>query len=423
MSRSVPWFSKLALALVTIGLACSPLAHAQQESVLFSFSGTNYNGGGGTDPLSGVIFDAKGNAYGPAFDGGFNFGGTIFELIPASNSTWKEKILHTFAQGSTKDGTMPDGGLIFDAAGNLYGTTLEGGAATLGTVFRLSPQPNGTWKESLLHVFGLSASDGINPSAELIFDSAGNLYGTTLGGGGANNAGIVFELSPTSSGEWRETILHTFNISDGASLQKGLVFDSHGNLFGSASNGGPFDGGVVFELAPARNGKWNYHIIQSFNFSNTSGFAPVFKPVFDSAGNLYGSNSWGGQHNYGTAFKLTPTTGDQWQFTVIHDFNNDGIDGFYPQSTFVLDQAGNLYSNSCEGGAFGAGLDLGGVVYELSPQADGSYSETILHNFGGLGGDGTCPLGDLVRDSSGNIFGTTSSGGSNNQGTVFEITP
>ena len=187
--------------------------------------------------------------------------GTVFELSPVGEGQWTETILHSFcSEPDCSDGAFPEAGLILDGAGNLYGTTSNGGTVW-GTVFELSPPPQqgGTWTETVLYAFGGNTTgDGCYPEGKLVFDGAGNLYGTTSQcGGGTVSAGTVFELTPAGDGTWNEIVLHRFcagggNFSDGADPLAGVVFDQAGNLYGTAYAGGArgIGPGTVYELSP-----------------------------------------------------------------------------------------------------------------------------------------------------------------------------
>jgi uncharacterized repeat protein (TIGR03803 family) len=273
------------------------------EKTLFTFSPTATKGWA---PYGGVIFDHAGNLYGTTAYGGIYgsqaTGGTVFELTPQSNGTWSEKVLHSFGNGN--DGHLPVSNLIFDSAGNLYGTTQAGGANSFGTVFELMPQVGGGWKEKILHGFG-SGFDGQSPRAGLIFDAAGNLYGTTTQGG-LYTFGTAFELIPQASGAWKEKLLHSFGSgSDGQYCEAGLIFDSAGNLYGTTFSGGTFGGGVAFELRPNPNGTWAEKILHNFG-QGTDGSGSLGNLIFDAAGNLYGTTQGGGTSQEGTVFQITP---------------------------------------------------------------------------------------------------------------------
>jgi uncharacterized repeat protein (TIGR03803 family) len=253
--------------------------------------------------------DAAGNLYGTTQLGGTNNAGTVFELIPTSEGPWTEKILHNFALDG--DGTNPMVGVIMDKAGNLYGTTTSGGANSGGTVYRLSPHTDGSWTETIVYSFPfIQPSSSSEPDGSLLRDKAGNIYGATIYGG-ANNAGVVYKLSPQADGSWTETILHSFNANgtDGFNAFTSLVFDTAGNLYGATMSGGIHQGlngnGTVFELTPQADGSWTESML--FSFDSTDGAGPSWGGlIFDASGNLYGATRGGGANGEGTVFKLTP---------------------------------------------------------------------------------------------------------------------
>ncbi len=275
------------------------------ETVLHSF---NDNGVDGSYPLAGLIFDAAGNLYGMTQQGGMSSCdgkncGTVFELSPRQGGGWTETVLHNF-NNNGRDGVNPQAGLIIDDAGNLYGTTYRGGIHNSGTAFELSPQQGGSWTETVLHSFG-HGSDGITPDANLTIDAAGNLYGTTYNGG-IHGRGIAFELTPREGGGWTETVLHSFgNGSDGANPYAGLIIDANGNLYGTTLAGGIHTAGTAFELSPRQGGGWTETILHSFG-NGTDGNSPYAGLIFDAAGNLYGTTLEGGIHSYGVVFEITP---------------------------------------------------------------------------------------------------------------------
>jgi len=311
----------------------------------------------------------------------------------------QEQVLYSFARSSS-GGQNPVAGLIFDKAGNLYGTTEYGGSGTCttpqttgcGTVFELSPQSGGGWTEAVLYNF--QNEGGINPRAGLVIDSAGNLYGTTYQGGGgicAYGCGNVFELSPQSGGGWYETVLYTFQGGeDGESPLGGLIFDSAGSLYGTTSGGGTGSPGgrTVFELSPQSGSRWIEKIL--FNFSGIpNGSTPLGNLTFDVAGNLYGTASAGGNYGcyYGTgcgvAFRLEPRLHGSWAEKVLHQFGVTAGDGEYPNGSLILDASGNLYGTTYEGGSENCDVDEScGIIFEISPKPGGGYwPETILYSF------------------------------------------
>jgi uncharacterized repeat protein (TIGR03803 family) len=414
--------SMIAVLTVICGFLTATHAFAASKvKVLYSFKD---NGTDGRAPIASLIFDAAGNLYGTTGAGGATNKGTVFEL---KHGAWAETVLHSFT--GEPDGWGPSAGLIFDAAGNLYGTTAAGGANNMGTVFELTPVVGGTWTETVLYNFcpDRQCADGDSPRAGLIFDGAGNMYGTTFGGG-AYNGGTIFQLVPGVNGTWTEVVLYSFDriIGDGIDPSAGVIFDSSGNLYGTTSLYGHkpcCDAGTAFELTPGVGG-WTETLLYSFRLDDyNSGDEPYAGLIFDASGNLYGTTSMGGAYRKpcggagcGTVFQLTPRVGGGWKQTELHSFGKDK-DGEAPQACVVRDSAGNLYGTTLDGGAYGYG-----TVFRLVPGTNGKWTEKVLHSFAkGMGG--ASPYAGLIFDADGNLYGTTSQGGANNSGTVFEITP
>jgi uncharacterized repeat protein (TIGR03803 family) len=406
-------------------------ATAQTENVLYNFNFNN-NGAGGTDPVSNLIFDASGNLYGMTATGGDYGVGTVFKLSPGA-SGWTETVLHSFQRS---EGANPgaNGGLIFDRAGNLYGLG-GGGAYGYGTVFELSPGAGGVWTLTVLHDFSYGGIDGSGPTGSLIFDGAGNLYGTTGWGGTGSctsefnlvGCGTVFELSPKAGGVWSEKVLHSFGHgTDGTLPVAGLVFDAAGNLYGvtyeggtgSCLRGGNPGCGTVFELTPAAGGHWSEKILHNFADGPTDGAWPVGSLIFDAAGNLYGMTNGGGAFSWGTAYELMHRAGGGWADRVLYHFNEYGSSGASPYSGLIFDAAGNLYGTTEAYGGGGAG-----TAFKLTLTKAGHWTETTLHGFGSTFQDGILPVDSLIFDAAGNLYGTTEAGGTSTWGTVFEITP
>jgi uncharacterized repeat protein (TIGR03803 family) len=246
--------------------------------------------------------------------GGTHGAGTVFELTPQTDRSWSERILHNFNDNGT-DGAQPRAGLIFDADGNLYGTTSTGGADGEGTVFELSPKAGGGWAERILHSFSHKSTDGRNPVGGLILDAAGNLYGTTVEGGSSESCvnsyvtscGTVFELTPHAGGGWSEKVLHNFVLSatDGVNPQAGLIYDNAGNLYGTTYSGGAYNYGTAFELSPQAGGGWTQTLLHSFG-SGTDASTPTAGLIFGSNGSLYGTGFYGGAYSDGAVFEITP---------------------------------------------------------------------------------------------------------------------
>jgi len=392
-------------------------------------------------------------------------------LILTSGSWAGPKYQGLHAFGAGKDGTILWGSLTLDGKGNLYGTTAGGGAHGYGTVFQLIPKPDGRWEEVILYSFHdpYKSNDGGTPSASLIFDGAGNLYGTTTVGGGSYTDGTVFELSPGTH-NWSETVIHRFGHNDKASGPwGGVIMDGSGNLYGV--------GGCAFELSPEAGGRWNEHILHCFPAFDGDGWGELDRPIMGAAGNLYGTTEHGGTSKLcgggcGTVYELQRTSGG-WKEHILHDFGTGGDDmafpgvgalvldsagnlygtagggasragvvfrvnrspdghwkttiqyaftgganGDQPGAGVVLDKAGNLYGTTIAGGDPNCGC---GVVYKLAPQANGKWKYTLLHTF--IGSDGAQPDANLILDDKGNLYGTTAIGGAAGAGVAFELIP
>jgi uncharacterized repeat protein (TIGR03803 family) len=407
-NRNLPIARVAALSIfaVTVILTGMP-ASAQQENVLHSF---NINGRDGYIPSASLILDPAGNLYGTTPVGGFAEGGIAFKLEPQTGGGWAIKILHAFT-GRGTDGSNPTASLIFDAAGNLYGTTNLAGAYGVGTVFELSPTASGGWTETTLYAFG-NGSDGQRPASALIFDPQGNLYGTTEQGG-IYGLGTVFELSPAVSGGWTETVLHSFgNGTDGQYPEASLIFDAAGNLYGTTTEGGTYKNGAVFKLTP-NAGSWTEKILHSFNPNGIDGDIPFAGLVMDKTGNLYGTTNYGGAYGCGAVFEL-PKSGAE---KILHNFSGPPYDGQNPYAGVTFDASGNLYGTTTNGGAAPAG-----TVFEMTPTGNG-WIEKIVHSFGTSNTDGSFPNASVTFDAFGNLYGTTFDGGSHQDGTVFAIRP
>ncbi|HWY23237.1 MAG TPA: choice-of-anchor tandem repeat GloVer-containing protein [Candidatus Acidoferrum sp.] len=365
----------------------------------------------------------------------------VLAAAPAANAQAPSyKVIHDF---TNKDGSQPEGNLVLDASGNLYGITTAGGkissalcnnngSSGCGTVFELSPNPNGSWTRTVLHKFQGGITDGYRPEAGLVVDGAGNLYGTTPYGG-TYGEGTVFELSPTSVGGWKETVLYNFltNAVDGIVPLAGLTLDASGNLYGTTylSSGGQ---GAVFKLSPNSSGGWTETLI--FNFIGaTGGENPLAGIILDSAGNLYGTTVTGGSHGGGVVYELSPTSGGTWIETVLYNFTNSS-DGGEPFAGLVFDSSGNLYGTTKEGGNLTGCISGCGVVFELSLNSSGGWTENVIHTFqpgiskwGYYGGG--FPSTSLAFDAAGNLYGTTLFGGPSTAcsgegcGVVFKLSP
>ena len=406
------------------------------ETVLYHFGSTSTDG---IDFYSALIIDQAGNLYGTTALGGTNGVGTVFELVNSSG-TYTETTLYNFGATST-DGVTPVAGVIMDKAGNLYGTTSSGGTNGHGTVFELV-NSSGTYTETILYNFGATGTDGIEPAAALIMDKAGNLYGTTKCGGrsnigsagsgasagtGCGQGGTAFELV-NSSGTYTETILYNFGAtgSDGTSPVAALIMDKVGNLYGTSPSGGTNGHGTVFELVNS-SGTYTEAILYNFGATGTDGIDPAAGLIMDAAGNLYGTTPSGGTNigsattgsgagkggGDGTVFELVNSSGTPvylqgviniYTETVLYNFGSTSTDGTGPVTGLIMDNAGNLY-----GTAQSRGTNGDGTVFELV-NSSGTYTETVLYNFGSTSTDGIEPAAALIMDNAGNLYGTTPCG-------------
>jgi uncharacterized repeat protein (TIGR03803 family) len=409
-NKSLTWFaSTMALVFaITLAILSNAASARAGETVIYSFDKTK-----GSIPLSGLTSDAAGNLYGTTSGGGERNCGTVFELSN-SGGKWTETVLYSF-KGCYFVTQTPRGTMVFDGAGNLYG--VQQGYEDSGQIFELSKGADGKWSFTGIHSFGRKEG---SPNPDLTFDSAGNLYGTTaLDSTGFD--GEAFELSPQPDGSWKETVLYSFPAPNGVGYPVGgPVFDAKGNIYGAAYYGANGEFGAVYELSPQPKGPWTLTVV--YNFTSATSGGPYSKLTFDKSGNLYGTAYQAGPLFLGEVFRLTPTSGGgQWTETTIHTFNS-GSDGRYPQGTLVFDASGNLYGTTLFGG-LGCNQSLCGTAYKLTPQSGGTWKETILHQFESAG-DGSEPQAGLFLDSAGNLYGTTSVGGGRyGYGTVFEITP
>ncbi len=360
--------------------------------------------------------------------------GAGFALAGAAHADNTEKVIGNFRN----PGGYSASPLISDAAGNLFGAA-EGSAVSppcppsCGEVFELIRGAEGRFKYRVLYVFQ-GDGDGANPEGHLTFDAAGNLYGTTRGGGTGSCSGAlcgtVFELSPTVSGYWKETVLYSFSNASGYLPTSGVIFDSAGNLFGTALAGGsppdPLLVGVVFQLTPSGTG-WTESIIHTFTDAPDGAYPWGLKP--DGDGNFWGVTDYGGNatacsFGCGTVYEITPTTFGGWNYSLIYNFQG-GLDGIAPVGDLIFDVAGNIYGTTSQGGRSPCATYTCGTVFELTKSSAGSWTEQVLYHFQGAP-DASYPLSGLVLNETGNLYGTTYYGGvgaCGGCGTVFELSP
>jgi uncharacterized repeat protein (TIGR03803 family) len=438
-------------------------ADAVTQTVIYSFQGIP----DGMYPVGGVVFDKAGNLYGVTTNGG-NGGsdcflgscGTVYQLTPSGTGggPWTETVIYNFKGKSQNDGEDPYSGLLIDGAGNLYGATGYGGTGNCtlvgtsvgcGTVFKLSPppQPGAQWTETILYNLQ-GGSDGYLPYGDLTVDKAGNIYGSTLYGGGYGicdeniypNCGTVFRLSPSQNpgGPWLETVLYRFkggvpygSMTDGANPNGGLTLDGVGALYGSTQYGG--NGGcdasagtgcgTVFKLVPpaAQHGSWIEQVLYRFHMP-PDGSYPFAGVILDEQDNVYGTNTVGGANTGGTLFKLSPPSEPTglWIETILHNFGSIPYDGVIPEAKPTLEQSGNLY-----GTTIGGGPRSRGTVFHLDLR-NNNYNIVTHFKGGPTGGN---PNNSLKLGAYGNVYMTTADGGianldcDNGCGTVIQLGP
>ena len=472
----------LAVISAVLFIAARP-AHAQTEVVLYNYC-SQPNCADGEGPSSSLTRSGAGNFYGTTALGGANMDGTVFELYPNGSGGYNETVLYSFCSlQNCADGNDPTSTVIFDDAGNLYGTACSGGANGqgvpsacgngangYGVVFELSPEPGGGcpsgsnlgngWCETVLHSFK-SSPDGASPFSGLTLDPSGNLYGTTYGGG--SGKGTVHELSPNGSGGWSESVLYSFcaqpNCADGA-YPDGQLQAMNGNLYATTENGGAYKAGTVFGLSPQPPGGcpggsytgngWCETILHTFAGHPKDGNYPSGTPVLDNAGNIYGTTVYGGGGNCdanlgcGTVWKLTPSEGGYTEKILANFHSGPWFFGCCfsirlpdnPWGGLVLDSSGDLYGMTEYGGSSTYCIENGlksnqegcGVIFELAKRPkEADYTNELLWIFSLT--DGAHPVSSLILDG-GNLYGTTYDGGLGEYcqhqegcGVAFEFTP
>jgi uncharacterized repeat protein (TIGR03803 family) len=382
---------KLSSRLIVIGLAlvfrtsfvAAQAPQAPRFSILYDFKG----GSDGEFPTGVLVRDNTNNLYGVTYLGGdFNRDGTVFKV----DVKGKKTVLHTFA-GKPNDGSRPWAGLSLDTAGNLYGVTIGGGTLDSGTVFKIDR--NGT--STILHSFAGFSGDGNYPYGRLVLDSSGNLYGTTVAGG-TSDLGAVFVVS--SDGQ--ERILHSFTGIDGSQPHAGLVRDQAGNLYGTTEQGGIHGFGTVFRIAPGGQET----VLHSFS-GNPDGAYPDEALVLDANGRLFGTTVYGGLVDQGTIFELDPSGAEK----VLYSFSGTS-DGALPSLAMIQKATGTLFGTTLQGGDHSSGVAF---------RVDSNGNFGLLHSF--LGAQwGATPWG-LIQTQGGVLYGMTKDGGANGFGTIYKI--
>ena len=357
-----------------------------------------------------LVRDSAGNLYGTSVRGGTFGGGTVFEVTPAGVHT----VLYNFTGGS--DGGEPYKGVTLDSAGNLYGTAVTGGGGACeggcGVVFKLT-KSGSSWLQTVIHTF--NGSDGSGPGSPVAIDKHGIVYGTTPTGG-SFGIGVVYQLRPNGS-DYAFRIIHTFtggNDGGGGSAGR-MVIDKNGNLFGVCTVGGANGFGTVFQLSPVQ-GQWHLTTLYAFKDS-PDGALPYGSVVFDKAGNIFGTTYYAGANDLGTVYTLQHKNGG-WTEAVLYSFKG-GTDGANPISSLVADAAGNFYGTTSEAGAASCGC---GVIFKMTKGTNGKWTESVAYRFPGTPQPGFAYNG-MIGDSSGSFYGASVHGGSANEGAIYKFTP
>jgi hypothetical protein len=460
LRTSLRFTCTLALVMLFAGLFAGSASAQWTETTI-----SNVNGAG--DKASKLVFDAAGNLYGlaGATDPEGPAGEAVYEWTPTAGGAWTQTMLYLFPGGNQANGYAPNGQLVLDREGNLYGTTQSGGNGSVacvtnsnpgsgcGVVFKLTPTASGPWTETVLYTFNSGNTDGGWPTSGVIFDTAGNLYGTASVGG-PYGAGVAYKLTPTATGPWTETVLYFFcstggACTDGADPAAGLTFDNLGNLYGAVVQSAcTAANGAIYKLTPTANGPWTETGIYCPNSAAAADWDAqplsnlVFRPRNDRCvrdrdrdrerarhreaarendricGDLYGTDRNGGEYGLGNVFRLTPAADGTWNGTDLYDFQ--GSDGRLAISSPVFDAAGDIYGTTNYGGLIdGVSCDgvLGcGVAYELTPTVTGFWTETQIYTF--PNSPGLARPGGVIMDAAGNLYGPAS-----DTSGIFELSP
>ncbi len=398
-----------AVCLVALFASWAGPLQASRTEVLYSFT----DGDDGEYPDSDVAVDAEGNLYGTSIIGGQFGGGIVWQLSPAGGS-WSLNVLYSFTGGP--DGAEPYKGVTLDAEGNLYGTAVTGGSGSCeggcGVTYKLT-KSGSTWTHSVVHAF-TGGADGSGPGARVAVDRHGNVYGMTPTGGD-NGLGTIYVVRPKPNGSWVFRVIHTFTGGvDGSSGSAGKLVLREGKIYGTATTGGLYGAGIVFQLEPTASGDWNLTPLYSFRPA-PDGVFPYGSPHFDAAGNIYGTTYYGGTYGLGTVYKLSPSVAGEWSETVLYSFR-PGRDGNSSISNLVADAAGNLYGTTSAGGR---GL---GTIFKLAQNPDGTWTESIPHRFQDSP-DGALPYTGMTGDGTGVFYGATVRGGEDGDGAIYRFTP
>ncbi|MBU6296225.1 MAG: PEP-CTERM sorting domain-containing protein [Planctomycetes bacterium] len=398
---------RLRVMALSVVIATSFAAPAGSQTLTTLYNFTTSSGGFAE---SGLAFDTAGNLVGTRAVGEANPAGSVFRLSGNGGGGYSYSSLFDF---NGTNGSTPQAGVIIDSAGNIFGTTAGGGANGRGTVYRLSDNGAGGYAHTILFNFTNTPATGRAPAATLMADANGHLYGTTTLGGASPAIGNVFRLANDGAGNYTHSTLHSFTVpTAGTGRRSSLIVDAGGNLYGTTEIGGSSAGGTVYRLANNGAGGYNYAALANFG-GPSGGRQPASGLIADAAGSLYGVTFAGGTFNNGTVFKVSDNGAGGYTTTILHNFNH--TNGGSPLGGLIADAVGNLFGTTYGGG----GEFAPGTVFRLSDNGAGGYTHTVLYTFGGS--NGIKPYGDLIADDEGNLYGMTQFGGANDSGTIFRI--
>jgi uncharacterized repeat protein (TIGR03803 family) len=398
----------LTIFAAVVSLACG--AWAAPPSIIYNFAGDS----DGEYVDSDLVIDGAGNLYGTSVQGGRFGSGTIFRVTPTANGS-THTVLYSFTGGA--DGGEPYKGVTLDGAGNLYGTAVTGGGGSCeggcGVAYKLT-NSGGVWTQTVIHTFA-GGDDGSGPGSGLTVGWHGTIYGVTPTGG-ANGLGVVYKLQPMPDGTYKLTVLHAFTGGvDGEGGSAGRLLLHDGSLYGVTTAGGANGKGVAFKITPTQ-GVWQFTTIYAFKGQPDAGF-PYSTLTMDSQGRLYGTTYYDGAHNLGSVYQLTLRHDGTWREQVLYSFKG-GTDGSGSIGNVVIDKAGAIYGTTSAGGA----SCNCGVIFKVAHLFDGGWKETVRYRFKGAP-DGAFAYNGMVGDTAGNFYGTTVHGGTTDDGVIYKLTP
>jgi uncharacterized repeat protein (TIGR03803 family) len=401
----------LPLALSVLAAASfgtSKHARAATTNVLYSFEG----GADGEYTDTDLVRDEAGNLYGTSVQGGAHASGTVWQLHPNGDGSWTHTVLYSFTGGS--DGGEPYKGVTLDAAGNLYGTAVTGGGGVCeggcGVAYKLTKH-HGTWTQTVIHQFS-GSDDGQGPGARLTLDERGNVYGMAPTGG-INGFGTIYEMKPSKHGTYKFKVLHAFTGADGIGGSAGALVLHDGALYGAATAGGANGNGTIYRLSLNKMGRWKFKLLYSFLGEPDAGF-PYGGLTFDVLGNIYGTTYYAGAYDAGCVYQLSLHKAG-WKEKVLYSFRG-GADGFGSIGNVNFDSAGNIYGTTSEGGA-----DGDGVIFKLT-RSGKTWTESVVHSFSGPP-DGAYAYNGMINGDSNVFFGSTVHGGEDDEGAIYQFTP